>query len=388
MLPLSGLKVIELAALGPVPFCAMMLADMGADVVRVERTRGTPGKPAAQDSTLRNRRSITLNLKAPEAVTALLRLVAQADVLLEGFRPGVAERLGVGPETCRALNARLVYGRMTGWGQDGPMAGEAGRDINYLALSGALHMIGERGGNPLPPLNLVGDMGSGGMLLLGGVLAALHAASRSGAGQVVDAAMLDGTIANMAYLHNARHESGWHADEPGEHLLAGAAPFYRTYRTADDRFIAVGAIDPAAWHALLGRLGLPEKHQRAAGASGRPHWATAADAMASRIRELTRDEVISLTAGTDCCVTPVLTMDEARAHPQNQARGTYVRLGGLMQAAPAPRFSAAGIRQLEPPAPPGRDTREILGEAGFSASEIEQLERVGALGGPGTDALA
>jgi alpha-methylacyl-CoA racemase len=336
--PLAGLRVVELAGIGPVPHAGMILADLGADVVRVDRPSGglqlTP--PGAGDPTLRGRRRVAANLKQESGRAAVLGLVERADVLLEGFRPGVAERLGIGPAECMSRNPRLVYARMTGWGQEGPLAQRAGHDINYISLTGVLHAIGRSNQRPVPPLNLIGDYGGGSMLLLVGVLAALWEAQRSGQGQVVDAAMIDGAtlLAQMAW--GGLSHGGW-VDEREANILDGAAPFYDTYVCADGRYVAVGAIEPQFYRELLTGLGLsadelPQQMDRA----GWPQLkARFAEVFASR----RRDEWAKVFAGTDACVTPVLTFGEAPGDPQVAARGTLVHNSGIVQAAPAPRFS-------------------------------------------------
>ncbi len=336
--PLAGLRVVELEGIGPVPHAAMVLADLGADVVRVGRPSGglRLGPAGAVDPTLRGRRLVAANLKEAEGREALLSLVDRADVLLEGLRPGVTERLGVGPDECLARNPRLVYARMTGWGQDGPLAPRAGHDINYISLTGALHAIGRAGERPVPPLNLVGDFGGGSMLLVTGVLAALWEAQRSGHGQVVDAAMVDGASLLVQMVWGML-PTGWWTDERGVNLLDGAAPFYDTYTCADGRFVAVGAIEPQFYRALLEGLGLsPEELPEQMDQSRWPEVkARFAEVFATR----TRDEWAGIFAATDACVTPVLAFGEVPAHPHMAARGTVVDHDGTLQAAPAPRFS-------------------------------------------------
>jgi alpha-methylacyl-CoA racemase len=336
--PLAGLRVVELEGIGPVPHAAMVLADLGADVVRVGRPSGglRLGPAGAVDPTLRGRRLVAANLKEPEGREALLSLVERADVLLEGLRPGVTERLGVGPDECLRRNPRLIYARMTGWGQDGPLAPRAGHDINYISLTGALHAIGRAGERPVPPLNLVGDFGGGSMLLVTGVLAALWEAQRSGHGQVVDAAMVDGASLLVQMVWGML-PTGWWSDERGANLLDGAAPFYDTYTCADGRFVAVGAIEPQFYRALLEGLGLstdelPEQMDRS-------RWPEVKARFAEIFATQTRDEWAGIFAGTDACVTPVLAFGEVPAHPHMAARGTVVDHDGTLQAAPAPRFS-------------------------------------------------
>lgn len=336
--PLTGLKVVELAGIGPGPHAAMILADLGAEVVRIDRPSGglEIGSPDVPDPTLRGRRRVAADLKDPDGRETLLRLVERADVLLEGYRPGVTERLGVGPADCHARNPRLVYGRMTGYGQDGPMAARAGHDINYISLTGALHAIGRAGERPVPPLNLVGDFGGGSMLLVVGVLAALWEAQRSGQGQVVDAAMVDGASLLSQMVWALLGHKVW-TDEPDSNLLDGHAPFYDTYTCADGRHVAVGALEPQFYAALLDGLGLADAelgHQL-----DRSRW----PAMRARFTEIfatrTRDEWAAAFAATDACVTPVLAFGEVAGHPQMAARDTIVEQDGVPQAAPAPRFS-------------------------------------------------
>ena len=334
--PLKGLKVIELAGIGPAPFCAMMLADMGADVIRVDRASAKPGDPEPVDCLLRNRRSIALNLKSPAGTEALLHLIDGADALIEGFRPGVTERLGVGPDVCLARNPKLVYGRMTGWGQTGPLANAAGHDINYIAITGALHLIGERGRKPVPPLNLVGDFGGGGMMLLAGLLAALLEASRTGKGQVIDAAMVDGTVALLGFFYATRAAAPFY-DATGEELLAGAAPYYGTYETKDGKYVAVGAIEPQFYALLLEKLGVDAKHLRAGFPADREHWPEAEAAIAKAIRTRTRDEWAAIMEGSDACFAPVLSLSRSRtASAQPGAWPIYRR-----QRRPAERAGAA-----------------------------------------------
>jgi alpha-methylacyl-CoA racemase len=349
--PLAGLRVVELAGIGPGPHAAMVFADLGADVVRVDRPSGglQLGAPGAPDPTLRGRRRVAADLKDAAGRETLLRLVEHADVLLEGYRPGVTERLGVGPAECHARNPRLVYARMTGWGQDGPMATRAGHDINYISLTGVLHAIGRAGERPVPPLNLVGDFGGGSMLLVIGVLAALWEAQRSGVGQVVDAAMVDGASLLSQMVWGLRGQGLW-TDGREENVLDGHAPFYDTYACADGRHVAVGALEPQFYAELLAGLGLdgeelPAQYDR----SGWP-------VLRARFTEIfggrTRDDWAATFAGTDACVTPVLAFDEVAAHPHVAARGTIVERDGLPQAAPAPRFSRTPATLPEGPAAP------------------------------------
>lgn len=337
--PLAGLKVVELAGIGPGPHAAMILADLGADVVRVDRPSGglELGVPDFPDPTLRGRRRVAANLKEPGGKETVLRLVEQADVLLEGFRPGVTERLGVGPEECLARNPKLVYARMTGWGQEGPMAQRAGHDINYISLTGALHAIGRKGERPVPPLNLVGDFGGGSMLLVIGVMSALWEAQRSGRGQVVDAAMVDGVAMLNQMFWGLLAQKVW-IDEPDSNLLDGHAPFYDTYTCADGRHVAVGAIEPQFYAAMLSGLGLADEASLP-GQHDRDGWPELRTRLTEVFASRSRDEWAAVFEGTDACVTPVLAFGEAAAHPHLAARQTIVESNGVSQAAPAPRFS-------------------------------------------------
>jgi alpha-methylacyl-CoA racemase len=342
--PLAGLRVVELAGLGPAPFGCMVLADLGADVVRVER----PGSRVVPDPLLRGRRRVGLDLKSADGVGAVRALADAADVLVEPFRPGVAERLGLGPDACRATNPRLVYARMTGWGQDGPLAARAGHDIDYIALSGALEPLRRGGSSPTAPTNYLGDFGGGGMLLVVGVLAALHERERSGLGQVVDAAMVDGSALLTAFLHGMRAAGRW-PGEPGTNVLDGGAPFYDTYATSDGRWMAVGALEPQFYAALLRGLGLDaEPLPPQLDPAGWPVLrARFTEAFAAR----SRDAWAAVFDGTDACVAPVLSPWEAHAHPHNTARAGFVDLDGVVQPAPAPRF---GRTPAATPTPPTR----------------------------------
>ncbi|RNF78218.1 CaiB/BaiF CoA transferase family protein [Streptomyces botrytidirepellens] len=330
--PLRGLRVIELAGIGPGPHAAMQLADLGAEVVRVER----PGPRADGDATLRGRRRVRIDLRAPGGADLALDLIEHADVLIEGFRPGVTERLGLGPDACLRRNPRLIYARVTGWGQNGPLAPRAGHDINYISMTGALHAIGRAGERPVPPLNLVGDFGGGSMLLVVGVLAALCERSHSGAGQVVDAAMVDGAGLLSQMIWSMRGQGRW-SDERGTNVLDGGAPFYDTYVCADGRHVAVGAIEPQFYAQLLTGLGLrPEDLPAQRDRSG---WPELRETFAAAFATRTRDEWAAVFAGTDACVSPVLTFAEAMAHPHAAGREAFVEIDGVVQPAPAPRFS-------------------------------------------------
>lgn len=337
--PLEGVRVVELAGIGPGPHACMLLADLGADVVRVERGgTGDIGIDIANGATLRGRTTVTADLKAPADAAAVLDLVATADVIVEGFRPGVAERLGLGPDDCHARNPRLVYGRMTGWGQDGPLAHTAGHDINYISLTGILDNIGRDGERPVPPLNLVGDFGGGSMFLVTGILAALWERERSGRGQVIDAAMVDGAGVLAQMMWSMRGNGSW-ATGRGENLLDGSHPFYDTFTCADGRYVAVGAIEPQFYAQMLEILGLSAADLP--GQWERPRWDELRTALTAAFKSRTRDEWADAFYGTDACVTPVLTYDEALVHPHLVDRDTFTTIGGVSQPAPAPRFSRA-----------------------------------------------
>jgi alpha-methylacyl-CoA racemase len=377
--PLRGIRVVEMAGIGPGPFCAMLLADLGADVVRVDRIdsrdRGVDFPPRF-DLLNRNKRSVALDLKSEAGRAAALRLVARAEILIEGFRPGVMERLGLGPEACRAVNPRLVFGRMTGWGQEGPLAGAAGHDLNYIALAGALAAIGRPGERPAIPLNLVGDFGGGALYLAMGVLAALIEARLSGQGQVVDASIVDGTASLMTMLLAMRQMGAWPGGR-GENLLDGGAPFYDCYETRDGRHIAVAALESRFYAELLDRLGLkdaalPHRHDRGG-------WGALRERFAEIFRTRTRDEWCRILEGTDACFAPVLGLDECAAHPHNLARGVFVTVEGVVNPAPAPRFSRTPGRLGRPPPAPGADTLAALADWGFSPADLAALREAGAV---------
>ncbi|UPY38695.1 CaiB/BaiF CoA-transferase family protein [Sediminicoccus sp. KRV36] len=366
--PLHGIRVLEIAGIGPGPFCAMLLADLGATVIRIERAEGPAG--SRQDVSLRNRRSLALDLKRPEAVQAVLRMAETSDALIEGFRPGVMERLGLGPEAVRARNPRLVYGRMTGWGQDGPMAKLAGHDINYIALTGALHAMGRAGQPPAPPLNLVGDYGGGGLLLAFGLLAALLERDRSGQGQVVDAAMVDGAALLMAPIYGMQARGRWGAARGGN-MLDGAASFYDSYACACGGFVAVGPIEPAFFDEMVAKMGLDPKLFE--GRMEPARWPAHKALLAAAFGLKTRDEWAALFAGSDACVAPILSMEEAPHHPHNAARATFLERDGATHPAPAPRFSRTPGALHAPPPLRGEHSREVLAEFGFSEAEITAL---------------
>jgi alpha-methylacyl-CoA racemase len=340
--PLQGLAVLELAGIGPGPFCGMLLADLGAEVVRVQRVGG-PADDWGTSPVLDRGRSavVELDLKSPDGVAAALDRAREADVLIEGFRPGVTERLGIGPHDCLAVNPRLVYGRMTGWGQTGPYAGHAGHDITYLAVSGALHAIGREGERPVPPVNMLGDFGGGGMLLAFGVVCAVYAAQRTGRGQVVDASVLDGSVLMTGMMHGMLGEGAWR-DERGVNLLDSGAPFYDVYRCADDRFVAVGALEPRFFRALAGELGLAEHPDFAGDHLDRAHWPGIRAALTEVFATRTRDEWHARLRDRECCVAPVLSLTEAARDPHNAARGALVERDGVLHPAPAPRFGRPG----------------------------------------------
>ncbi len=374
--PLDGIRVIEIASLAPGPFGCMILSDLGADVLRVERAENCGGD-APRDPLIRGRRSIGLNLKDPGGVGLLLRLVDSADVLVEGFRPGVTERLGFGPQACAERNPRLVYGRMTGWGQDGPLAPTAGHDIDYIAISGALSLIGRAGERPVPPVNLLGDFGGGGMLLALGVVAALLERERSGLGQVVDAAMVDGSALLTSFVYGLRALGAW-KDERGVNLLDTGAPFYDTYQTADGGYVAVGALEARFYAELLAGLGLagadlPAQHDRAG-------WPVLRARFAEVFATRTRDQWAEVFAGSDGCVAPVLSAAEAPGHPHNAARGTFADIGGVVQPAPAPRFGRSAADSPAAPPKPGADTDAVLSGLGCTPSEISALRAGGTIG--------
>ncbi len=358
--PLVGLRVIELAGIGPGPHAAMLLADLGADVVRVERpSGGLQLAPRESDQMLRGRRSVALDLKNPADRETMLSLVERADVLVEGLRAGVTERLGVGPADCHARNPRLVYARMTGWGQHGPLAHRAGHDINYLSLTGVLHAIGHAETRPVPPLNLVGDFGGGSMFLIVGVLAALWERERSGVGQVIDAAMLDG-VSVLAQMFWSLRACGLWSDQRGRNLLDSGAPFYDTYLCADGRYVAVGALEPQFYSALLEGLG--QSGQSLPGQLDLDGWPVLRERFTEVFASRTRDEWVAIFEGTDACVTPVLSFAEVPTHPHCAARSTVIELEGVPQAAPAPRFSRTAPERPTPPPQPGADTAAVLAD--------------------------
>ena len=373
--PLKGMRIIELAGIGPGPFCGMMLADMGAEVIRVDRI--APRARVGKDVLTRGRRSLAVNLKSQQGVELVLRLCETADALFEGFRPGVTERLGLGPEACMARNPRLVYGRMTGWGQEGPLASAAGHDINYIALAGALHAIGRKGARPVPPLNLIGDFGGGGMLLAFGLVCALLEAARSGEGQVVDAAMVDGTAALMGMFFTLK-AAGAFTSERGTNLLDGGAHFYNTYETSDGRYVSVGSIEPQFYKLLIEHAGVDPADF--SDQMNSDNWPALEQKLIQVFKGKTRDEWCAIMEGTDVCFAPVLSLDEVAEHPHNRARNTFVEVDGTLQQAPAPRFSRTGSDLPSRPRRAGEDSRDLLAELGMDDIEIDRLAADGLIG--------
>ncbi|MET4698487.1 alpha-methylacyl-CoA racemase [Constrictibacter sp. MBR-5] len=376
--PLTGVKVVELAGIGPGPFCCMLLADMGAEVVRVDRTAnvGKDGDTAKWNLLTRGRRNIAVDLKTPEGVETVLKLIEQADAVIEGFRPGVTERLGLGPDVCMKRNEKLVYGRMTGWGQDGPIAGAAGHDINYISLSGALHAIGERNGPPTPPLNLVGDFGGGALYMAVGVLAAVIEARTSGKGQVVDCSMVEGSASLMTAMYGALAAGTW-IEERGKNRLDKGAHYYNVYETKDGKHVSIGSIEPQFYKLLLQLTGL--EGQPLPPQSDRDKWPEMTERFAAIFKTKTRDEWCAIMENTDICFAPILSMSEAMKHPQNVARGSFVTVDGVPQPGPAPRFSRTAGEIQRPPAKAGEHTDEALAAWGFSQDEIAKLRAAGAV---------
>jgi alpha-methylacyl-CoA racemase len=372
--PLKGIKIIELAGIGPGPFCAMLLSDLGAEVIRVDRIETAGQKNAG--ALLRGRRSIAIDLKNPQGVATVLKLVDKADALLEGFRPGVTERMGLGPDVCLKRNPRLVYGRMTGWGQEGPLAHAAGHDINYIALTGALLSVQRGGGQPVPPLNLVGDFGGGALYLAVGVLAALLEARSSGKGQIVDTSMVDGAAHLMMMFYEMRATGFW-TDVPGTNLLDTGAPFYDAYETSDGKYVSLGSIEPKFYAELLRLSGLEKEelpHQM-----DRVQWPALKRRVAEVMRTKTREEWCRIMEGSDVCFGPVLSLAEAPKHPHNVARQAFIEVGGVVQPAPAPRFSRTPNDAPRPAAIPGENGAEILSDWGFSSDEIGGLRKARAI---------
>nr|WP_210339874.1 CaiB/BaiF CoA-transferase family protein [Bosea sp. ASV33] len=376
---MAGIRIVELGGIGPVPFCAMLLSDLGADIVRIDRPPGFDGgAPIEPKFNLlnRGRRSAGIDLKKPEAAAAILQLVARADAVLEGFRPGTAERLGLGPAECLAANPRVVYGRMTGWGQDGPRASEPGHDINYIALTGALHAIGRKDEAPAIPLNLIGDFGGGSLYLALGVVSAILESRRSGQGQVVDAAMVDGAASLMTLIYGLTAAGYW-TDERGANRLDSGAPFYNVYETRDGKHIGIGANETRFYRnavklLCLDEAALPDQHDK----SG---WPVIRERFAAAFRTRTRDEWVALAEGKEVCIAPILSLAEAPEDPHLKARGTFVEIDGVVQPAPAPRFSRTAGAIQRPPANPGEHTDEVLADWGLSADTIDALRSAGVI---------
>ena len=370
--PLAGIRIVEFQGIGPGPFAAMLLSDMGADVIRIDRKGGR--MPHKTEITYRGRRAVALDMKKPEAVEAALQLIEKSDALLEGFRPGVMERLGVGPDVCLKRNPRLVYGRMTGWGQTGPLAHAAGHDINYIALSGALHAIGRAGDKPVPPLNLVGDFGGGALYLAFGIVCGLLEARKSEKGQVVDAAMTDGAASLMSMFYGMV-ASGFWQDRRGVNMLDSGTQFYDTYETSDGKWISLGSIEPQFYREMLARTGITDPAFEAQ--MDRNAWPSLKEKVAAVIRTKTRDEWDAIMLGSDVCYAPVLSLAEAPRHPHNVARKTFIEVDGVTQPAPAPRFSRT-IPEVQGP-PQAAHNEEALRDWGFSPEQIRALEAAGAI---------
>ena len=370
--PLSGKRIVEIAGIGPGPFCAMLLADLGAEIVRVDRASAVPDiMPDSPNLDLlnRGRRSVGVNLKTPEGIETVLKLVQESDALIEGFRPGVAERLGIGPEECLARNPKLIYGRMTGWGQEGTYSSMAGHDINYIALSGVLGMIGREGGKPIPPVNLVGDFGGGGMLLALGICAALVETAKSEKGQIIDAAMTDGSALLSTMMHSFKAMGMW--GDRGTNLLDTGAPFYDVFECADGEFISLGSIEPQFYSELLRITEIDQSENPKQ--MDRAGWAEMKSKIGDVIKGKTRSEWEELMEGTDVCFAPVLSMDEAYEHPHNKQRNTFIEIAGVMQPAPAPRFSRTPASVSSPPPHAGQHTEEVLAGLGLTKDEILML---------------
>lgn len=371
------MRVLEVGGIGPGPFCGQMLSDMGADVIRIDKREGAGSiVPRKFDVWQRGRRSITLDLKKEEGKAAALKLIENADALIEGFRPGVMEKLGLGPDVCLERNPRLVYGRMTGWGQDGPLSQAAGHDINYIALSGALHAIGTAGEKPVPPLNLIGDLGGGGMMLAFGIMCGVFEANRSGKGQVVDATMVDGAASLMGFFYGLWNAGLWSANR-GTNLLDGGAPFYDTYQTKDDKYISVGAIEPQFYTLLLELTGIDDPDFDVQFDIAK--WPLLKKKTAAVFRQKTRDEWCDLLEGSDVCFAPVLSFEEAINHPHNKERNVFVKIGDTVQPAPAPRFSRTRPDIPDPAPEPGADNETALIDWRFTQAEVDHLIKTGAL---------
>ncbi len=380
--PLEGVRIVELAGIGPAPFCAMLLSDMGAEVIRVDRAAnvghdvGREGEDPRFGLLQRGRRNIAVDLKNPAGVAAVLRLIDRADALIEGFRPGVMERLGLGPDICLPRNPKLVYGRMTGWGQDGPIAHTAGHDINYIALSGALYSIGDAGGPPVPPLNLIGDFGGGALYLAMGVLAGVISARATGKGQVIDCSMVEGSASLMMMMYGALAAGAW-KEQRGSNRTDGGAPYYHVYETKDGEHVAIGSIEPQFYALLLQHTGL--EGERLPPQTDRAAWPDMQQRLARIFKTKTRAEWTAIMEQTDICFAPVLRMSEAFEHPHNRHRESFVEIDGIAQPGPAPRFLGTPTRVQCPPARVGEHTDPVLRDWGFAAAEIAALHRVGAV---------
>jgi alpha-methylacyl-CoA racemase len=376
---LDGFRVVEMGGIGPAPFAGALLGDLGADVLRIDRIAKPgvePELPPRFDFYNRNKRSVAFDLKQPQAVAAVLNLVAKADALIEGFRPSVMERLGLGPEVCHEINPRLVYARMTGWGQQGPIAQEAGHDINYLALTGALHCLGDADRPPPPPLNLVADLGGGALYLVVGLLAAAMEVRQSGRGQTIDVAMIDGVTHLMSAFLAFRQQGSWTAQR-ADNIVDGGAPFYGSYATSDGKFVAVGAIEPQFYASLLKVMGIDG--ERLPAQNDRTAWPEMRKRFAKVFATRTRDEWVAIAAGRDACLAPVLTIDEAPAHAQMQSREVYASFDGVRHPSPAPRFSRTPSALHTPAPAPGRDSRQALADWGISSDQVAALEVAGAM---------
>lgn len=372
--PLNGYTVLELAGIGPAPMGGMMLADMGAEVIRIERP-GAAIMPT--DVSARGKKSVVINMKEPSGLETLLRMVENADVLIDPYRPGVCEKLGIGPDVCMARNPKLVFARMTGWGQEGPLANAAGHDINYISITGALFATGRAGERPVPPLNLVGDMGGGGMLLVNGVLAALLEATNSGTGQVIDAAMVDGAAQLMWMFHGFEASGLWDATQREANLLDGAAHFYDTYECADGEYVSIGSIEPQFYALLKQHAGLTD--EEFGNQNDQAQWPAMKEKLSSVMKQKTQQQWCDIMEGTDVCFAPVLRFTDAPSHPANVARNTYVEVDGVTQPAPAPRFSRTPSQVRHGPHAVGADTDEVLSAMGFAGAELEALKEQGAV---------
>ncbi len=376
--PLAGLRVVEIAGIGPGPFACMLLADLGAEVIRVDRaTGGSPFSANPADIMSRGRQSVALNLKSDEGIAAARKLIDSADVLIEGFRPGVMEKLGLGPDVFQSSNKKLVYGRMTGWGQEGPLSHAAGHDINYIALTGALGAIGTKDSGPVPPLNLLGDFGGGSLYLVMGVLAALYEVQKTGVGQVVDAAIVDGTASIMSFMHSCVAVGFWE-DKRQSNMLDGGAHYYGVYECACGEYISIGSIEPQFYQLLLQTLEISEAEMGLETQMDKAKWPALKERVANKIKEKTREQWCEIMEGTDICFAPVLSAEEAIAHPHNKERDAYIKRDGIYHPAPAPRFSKSECELAPAPVEIGAHTQSILASIGYSDAEISQLIADGA----------